>query len=243
MGRHRWEEDLSKKIGCCGNLVRFFIILINSIFLILGLTIFIAAAVLKWGNNDFNKFADIPHVEEIIKVGSVGTIAVAVMVIGAFIIVMSIMGIIGAKFLNNFFLIIYEIIVGILFLAHGIAILVLLFGSSSLEEDYKKAINETVTSLNKGDDDKKCDFMKGLSTLFNCCGAEKGPGDFNGTAIAEKCCELKDEKLPTEGCSVKSISELEKNAENIILIPSGIILVIELFTLIMVPCIIGKERN
>jgi hypothetical protein len=248
MGRYsdRWQENIDNndKIGCCGNMVRFLLLIVNSLFLILGLTVFIAAAVLKWGNNDFSKFADLPYVDDIVKVGTIGTIAVTLMVIGGFIIVLSVIGIIGVKFLNKFFLVIFEIIICILFLSHGIAILVLLFGSSSIESDYKEAINKTVTNINEGTDyTKNAQFMQSLSGLFHCCGS-KGPSDFKNSTILKDCClEEKDTgKYWTEGCSDKSVQTIKDSSLNLLVIPSGIILVVELFSIIMVPCLIGKTR-
>ncbi len=249
MGRYsdRWQESIDKydKIGCCGNFVRFLLLVVNSLFLILGLVVFIGAAVLKWGNNPFSKFSDIKHVDDIVKIGSIGSIAVTLMVIGGIIIVLSTIGIIGVKFLNKFFLVIYEIIVGILFLSHGIAILVLLFGSSSLETNYKDAVNSTVTKINDNKDfEINAEFMLGLSTLFKCCGSN-GPSDFKNATVLKDCCEEQSENKGywTEGCAAKSVKTIKDSAVNLLVIPSGIILVVELFSLIMVPCLIGKKRG
>lgn len=250
MGRYsdRWEENVNKydKLGCCGNMIRLSLFLINLIFFILGLTVFIAAAVLRWGDNTFSKFTDIPYFDEIIKVGSLGTVSIALMVIGAIILVLSFIGILGVKFLNKFFLVVYEVIVGLIFLTHGISLLVLLFSSETIEDNYRKTLNTTMEHINSNDEkfEQNCELMKGLSSVFHCCG-DKGFNDFRNTTIAEECCEpnANTKELYTIGCTDKSIESIKDNAVNLLIIPSAIILVIELFALVMVPCIIGKSRD
>lgn len=251
MGRYtdNWQRNIDSddKIGCCGNLVRFMLFIVNALFLILGLTVFITAAILKWGDKStFSKFTDIKGIDSIVSVGSIGTIAVIFLIISAFIILLSIVGIIGVKFLSKFFLIIYEIIVGIMFLAHLIAFLVLIFGSKSIEQKYKEGLVNTMKQINTGNNTKDpiaCDLMKGLSGLFDCCGNE-GPGDFNSTMLADKCCQLNAKNMTSQsGCGNASISEVKDNAINLVIIPSAIILLVELFALIMVPCLVGKSRH
>ena len=247
MGRYsdRWEEKISKydKLGCCGNIVRVFLLIINILFFVFGLTVFIAAAVLKWGNGALNKFADIKYLDDLVKVGSIGSIAICLMVLGAIIVLLSFVGILGLKFMNRFFLIIYEIIVAVLFLAHLVALLVLIFGSAKIEDSYKNELSKTLDKVNSvANIDVECDFFKTLSTTFKCCGVNNYQ-DFklNGTV----CCDVdKDKIIPNDnvGCRDKSIQMVKENAINLLIIPSGIILVVELFALSMVPCMIGKEK-
>lgn len=248
MGRYsdRWEENLSKydKLGCCGNIVRFFLLIINALFLVFGLTVFIAAAVLKWGNGALNKLADIKYMDDLVKVGSVGSIAVFLMILGGTIVILSFVGILGVKFMNKFFLVLYEIIVAVLFLAHLIALLVLIFGASKIEDTYKKELTNQLNKLNNNTEyDIGCDLFKALSNTFHCCGVNSYK-DFtlNGTV----CCDIDEEtkKIPNEnvGCRDKSVELVKENAINLLIIPSAIILVVELFALSMVPCMIGKER-
>merc|ERR1712122_187677 len=195
-------------------MIRLTLFLINLVFFILGLVVFIAAAVLRWGNNTFSKFTDIPYFDDIIKVGSLGTVSIALMVIGAIILVLSFVGILGVKFLNKFFLIVYEVIVGIMFLAHGISLLVLLFSSGKIEDEYRKTLNSTMESINSNGNKYKenCELMKGLSGVFHCCG-DIGINDFKNSTIAEECCyKADDDKFYEVGCTEKSIQSIKDNA-------------------------------
>lgn len=251
MGRYsdRWEESVNKydKIGCCGNLVRMMLFLINTLFLLLGLVVFITAAILKWGKKStFAQFTDIKGIDQVVSFGSINTISVILLILSSFIIVLSIVGLIAVKSLNKCFLIIYEIVVGVLFLAHLIAFFVLLFGSSSIEDSYKNGLTKQMGYINTDNStkhDTACDIMKGLSELFDCCGAEKGPIDFNSTTLPKDCCATNGNSTVVSqiGCSEKSIKDVKDNATNLVVIPSAIILLVELFALIMVPCLVGKR--
>lgn len=250
MGRYsdRWQESMSKydKLGCCGNLVRTVLFIINSLFLLFGLVVFIAAAVLKWGKNTFNKFTDIDAIDEFVKVGSIGTIAIIMMILSGAIILLSIVGILGVKYLSKFFLGVYEVIVGILFLTHLIAILVFVFGSDDLEGEYKKLLNNTVENVNNGTDfNKYCNTMKAISNLFKCCGNNRGSIDFSNVTLALDCCDTKDGKVlhPEEGCADKSVQSFKDNELYLVYVPSAFILGIEFISLIMVPCLWGKSRD
>merc|ERR1719350_714456 len=224
--------------------------LVNTLFLLLGIVVFITAAILKWGKEStFAKFSDIKGIDQVVSFGSINTISVILLILSSFIIVLSIVGLIAVKSLNRCFLVIYEIVVGVLFLAHLIAFFVLLFGTSSIEDSYKKGLTTEMGYINTLYDNSTkhktaCDIMNGLSELFDCCGAT-GPKDFNSTTPATDCCATSkkgnDTIVSTIGCSNKSIKDVKDNATNLVIIPSAIILLVELFALIMVPCLMGKR--
>lgn len=238
----RWDEKVSKydKIGCCGNMFRFILFVINFLFFLLGVVVFITAAVLKWGNT-IEKLNDIPELKEISYVGSINTVAIIIMIVGAFITLLSLFGLLGVKFLNRPLLIIYESIVVLLFLTHGISILVIIFASSGIETKYKEILNNTMNDLNANKHiSTNCDVFKGLSEVFHCCGVTK-PSDFiNQTLTTECCAQDKNSNPYTDGCGDKSFNDLQKNAINLLIIPSAVILLVELFSIITVPFLIGR---
>jgi hypothetical protein len=234
----------SFRIGFCAQSTRFFLTIINVLFLILGLVVFVTAIVLRWGSSSFNKLINIPDINKIIdSAGSIGAVTVFLLVLGGFIILLSFFGILGVKYMNRFFLVIYEIIVVAIFLGQLIALLVLVFSSNTIANEYKKALNTTMSDLNKGENaDEKCKVFKGLSNLFDCCGAN-GPSDFvNRTLVTDMiCCEKKD--LNQRGCAQKSVDEIESNVVSLVVIPSLVILAIEFFAMITVPFLIGKAGS
>ena len=238
----RWEKkDETKELGCCGHMIKFSLVIVNLLFLVLGLVVFITAAVLKWGNGVFSKFTDIPGIGELVNVSKIDGVSIFLLILGGFIMLVSFLGLIGVKYLSKPFLMTYGFVVLIMFLAHLIALVVLLFSSSPIETQYTKALNKTITEINENVKEKfkkNCDVYKGLSEVFKCCGLN-GPNDFTNKTIISECCEP---KVPYEvGCGQKSIDDIKKNALNLLFIPSGIILIIELFAVVMVPFLIGRS--
>ena len=235
----------SYKIGCFGQLTRFLLIIVNVLFLILGLAVLIMAIVLRWGSSSFNKLINIPEMNTLIDSASaISTVTIILLILGGFIILLSLFGICGTKYMNRFFLIVYEIIVMIIFLSQIIAILVLLFSGSSIESDYRNALNQTVSKINDDYDTHKdqCQLMFALSDSFKCCGAN-GPSDFkNSTLVTDMIC-CKESKMNQPGCADETIKMVTNNVLYLVVIPGSIILAIEFFAIISVPFLIGKAGN
>jgi hypothetical protein len=226
-----------QKLGCCGSLVKIMLSILNSLFLLLGLTIFIVAAVVKW-SSAFNKLINIKQIDSVISTSSISAASTVMLFIGGFCIVFAVIGLIGARCLSKPFLIIYEVIILILFIVHIVFILILIFGSSKVEDEFKKEMTNAVNKVNSNSTEAndKCELLKSISDVFKCCG-DKGPGDFKNTTA---CCK---DALITKGCTDETIKVIKDNAINLLVIPSVIILVVELLGLIMVPFLIGRIRK
>jgi hypothetical protein len=220
---------------------RFLLAVVNVIFLILGLVVFITAIVLRWGGSQFSKLINIAEINTLIEgAGSISAVTIFFLILGGFIIILSLFGILGVRYMNRFFLIVYEIIIIVLFLAQVISILVVVFSSSKIEEHYREGLNKTVESINKQDAtwNDKCTLMKSISDIFHCCGAN-GRSDFNET-LQVKCCQTGKEEF---GCADKSINDIKNNVVNLLVIPTSIILGIEFFAMLIVPFLVGRAAN
>ncbi len=232
-----------KNLGFCGSSVRFLLIIVNCVFLLMGLIVFIIAAVLKW-TTIFNTFVNIKEIETLVKLGEIESVTTLLLIVSVFAIIVSILGILGAKFSNRFFLIIYEIILVLLFLTHGIAALVVAVGSTSLENGFKEAMNKTVNTLNSNETmpdvyERECQLMHDISELFKCCG---GSGPFENENVTMACCTSDSTDV---GCTDKVINDVVKYSVHLIVIPSVIILLIEFFAIVTVPFLICRvsKRN
>ncbi len=234
-----------KNMGCCGDTIRFFLNVVNFLFFIMGLVVFITAALLYW-TDILGKDLDIKELKNVVEIAQIDTVAIVLMVIGGFAMLVSVIGLLGACCMNRFFLIVYEIVVLCMFLAHGITLLVVVFSSDSIKNAFEKGLDKTVTSLNKNETnfELKCDALLALSKAFKCCGSFNGTKDFKDPSYALKCCETNQKnETATEGCPKKSVNELMDKSVNYIIIPSGFILTVELFAIIAVPIIIKKRNN
>jgi hypothetical protein len=231
---------MSKGLGPVLTLIRFFLLVINILVVLLGLLVFILAAVLKWGSG-LKDIVDVPGFDKIFDIAAIGTVGTALLILGAFCVVVGAFGFIGVKSLNRFFLFIYEIVLLVLFLGHAIALLYLVFNTSSIENLFRDEMKKTVEIINKGNTTdgykERCDLMNGLSTLFSCCG-NTSPGDLT---IRQACCNV--DYTNSTGCSNKVIDDIKNQSVYYLVIPSSVILFIELVGLIMVVFLWKKKQD
>ena len=237
---------MARSMGCCGDTIRFFLNVVNVLFFIMGFVVFLTAALLYW-TDILGKDLNIKELKTVVEIAQIDTVAIVLMIIGGFAMLVSVIGLLGACCMNKFFLIVYEIVVLCMFLAHGITLLVVVFSTDTIKNEFVKGLDKTVKSLNrnKTEDYKiKSEALLALSKVFKCCGGSNGTNDFPEASYAIDCCEYYDtNKTYTEGCATKSVNELMDKSVNYIVIPSCFILIVELFAIIAVPCIISKKRD
>lgn len=113
------------KVGCCGGMIRFLLIMINSIFFLIGLTVFIVAAILRWGSNSIlSKLSGDADVQSILNLSAIDAVSIALLSLGGFVIFLSLLGLAGACCANKCFLFVYEAVIVALFVTHAIILTV-----------------------------------------------------------------------------------------------------------------------
>jgi hypothetical protein len=224
--------------NCCASLYRFLLVIFNTILLVAGLVTFILACVLKWGKGLLSKL-DVKELDDVIDVGTIDVVAVVVLIVGVALMVISLVGILGLCYLNKCLLGLYEVIVILIFLVHLVGLLVFVFSKSSIEKEFGKGMSKLVNSLNGFNSSVnvsttiECEAMLALSKIITCCG-DKGPSDFsNRTEINNLCCASNSPTL--KGCTSKLTTEIDSHANSYLVIPSGIILVVELIIIASTP--------
>jgi len=208
----------------------------------MGLIVFIIAAVLKW-TTVFNKFVNIKEIETLVKLGSVESVNTLLLVMGAFAMIISLVGIFGAKYTNKFLLLTYEVVIVLLFLIHVISALVILAGSSKLEKEFREAMNKTIETLNSNETtsdvfERECKLIHDLSDIFLCCGGDS-PSDFTNSSLIDECCGSN----YNIGCTNKIVNDIVIYSKNMIVVPSFIILSIEFFAILMVPFLVNRASK
>jgi hypothetical protein len=235
----------SSNLGKFAKSIQFMLIIVNLVFFLMGLIVFIIAAVLKW-TTVFNKFINIQEIETLVKLGSVESVNTLLLVMGVFAMILSLMGILGAKYTNRFLLLSYEVVLVLVFLIHAISALVILGGSSKLEEEFRGAMSKTIDTLNEfynlndTTNDvfvRECQLLRDLSTIFLCCGGNS-PSDFTNTTLVDDCCS----DYFDIGCTDKVVNDVVMYSKHMIVIPSFIILTIELLAIIMVPFLLRRIK-
>jgi hypothetical protein len=227
-------------LGFCGSFLRCILTVINILFFLIGLTIFIAAAILRWSPSTIiGKITSNQAVNSILNVTIINDVSISLLIIAGFIIIISCIGLFGVLCNSKCFLYIYEVIIIILFLAHGIALLVATFTSSTLENQFRTALNKTMEKINdpvsKDQLDEQCKIMRALSEIFECCGAT-GRSDFLNHTVALDCCM----NNTNSSCSDKTVNSIRDNAVSLVFIPNGVILFFELILVLLIPFFISR---
>ncbi len=201
------------------NLIRFILIITNIFFLMIGICSLVAGFISKHNTYSVESKLD--------------TSEIALIAMGIFISIVSLFGIIGVLYTNKCFLIIHLIIVMTMFTLHGIALIILFAEKNQIEIEYKVYLKKNVNSLKintTSDFNEKCKVMKALSTIFNCCGFN-GTNDFTTDEIKIQCCLAKQ----MIGCGQHPIDVLKNWTFHFFVIPSCVVLVIELSSILFVP--------
>ena len=237
-------------MDCCGSLIKFMLIVLNIIFLLIGLVVFIIAAILHWAKNVIIGILDQPELEAFIDLSGLKVVSTVLLIIGAFIILLSTAGLIGACYGNRFFLVVYEILIILIFLTHLVVLIVGVVKADDVETLYRKALNTTMTDLNnetfietKPDvADSYCKGFRLLSQTFKCCGVN-GPNDFKLNATLSKICcyETLDTNTGDVGCANKSWTDLKNGVVSILVIPNSVMLGFEFLIIVTVPILIKKN--
>jgi hypothetical protein len=97
---------------------------IKSCEIVILLKIDIHIYIFRWSSDFITGKFDVEELKYLIDLTAVDSVSLGLLILGAFIIILSIIGLIGACKQSRFFLIIYEIIIILLFLAHGIVKLI-----------------------------------------------------------------------------------------------------------------------
>ena len=231
---------------CCSRFYKKILVFFNACMFIVGLLVTILAIVLKYDKN-FKELINLKELNTILNVGEINSITILFLAIGIFVMVLSMIGLFGLLCLSKILLITYEAIIVILFISHGIGLLVLVFGKSKIENEFGKGMVKLVNNLNTLNNASNAyivdrDIMKALSTTFACCGDQSSKDFLNNTApITDFCTE---KTIDTDvGCTKKVIDDLTKYASDFLIIPSCVILLVELFIMILTPIITGRIKN
>lgn len=225
--------------GCCGTFISIILSIVNIVFLLLGIGLVVTVCVLRWGN--VAKINEIDGIQSYINLVSINVVVIVLICIGAFAIFLSFLGLAGICCSNRIFLVIHEIVVVILFLLHLAALIFVLATSSTVENELNKGIIKIVEDLNKttantNEYDRNTKLLYSISDVFSCCGA-RGRSDFRDTVTLEKSCKPANYNT---GCIPTVYTKLKDISIYLLVIPSSVILFVELISIICVPFLIGQ---
>ncbi|CAF0937120.1 unnamed protein product [Brachionus calyciflorus] len=221
-------------------ILRILLLIINFIFILLGLGLIITTCVLRWGNViNFSILDELKGIQNLNLV--LNGLPAALIVYGCLVIVIGLIGFVGVWFSNKCLLILHECVVIIIFLVHLAGIIVVLVSWPNIELQFKKELNKTLDDINNNVDlfnlnfsdllnlEKQCNLLLDVSTKFDCCGI-MSPTDFN-FLIRLKCCKV---PLPNQGCLNLMIQKTKDYSIFLIVLPMGFIFLTVILSIILV---------
>ena len=132
----------------------------------------------------------------------------------------------------------------IVFIVHLAALIVLLVAYGPVQTAFTQAFNSTLQTLNtqpqtSSDYISTCSTMYNMSSLFTCCGSNSS-SDLNIQAQTNCCVK----PTPTQGCSTLIFNEIKQYSIYFLIIPTAVLLGVELICIIVVPFLIASiSRN
>lgn len=212
----------------------------------MGGVIFSTTAIVRWDPDLIIGHSNDQSIESILNISALNEVSVALLSIGAFLILLGFIGLIGTMCTSRFFLVLYEILIVIIFLCHGASLLIVTFRSNDVELEFRKGLNKTIEIINSPNTTQtefkgECDIMRAFSTVFDCCGAN-GPQDFVNETYVVKCCVVKDYQ-EFVGCADKTVETVTSKGILIFLAPNATLLGVELILIIMIPFLISRIKR
>jgi hypothetical protein len=228
---------MGKQVGCCGNFTRFLLGVFSLMFLLIGIALVVLTSLIKW-SNVFSSVINTNQLNNVLNLVTLDAITIALLVLGSFTIVLSLIGLIGVIFLNKCLLIFYEIICVLLFLAHAAAFIAYFVYAPQLNTQIQKSFNQTISS--NSSDTNQIGLLYGVSKVFSCCGSN-GPSDFSGTGknVSLYCFNT----TASLGCSTAVNNFIQKYSIYGIVIPTAILLFIEFIIIVGTPILIQRVNS
>ena len=219
-------------MDCCSGFMKCLIIFFNVIFLLLGLVLLAFGIVL---NVSFSIITGlVSSLDGFLDLSAFETASVVFIIVGLFVIAMSIIGMCAACCGKKPLYIIYLVGITLIFLAHMISIIILGVNVKNFGDELDVKMDGFVTQLNARNSldlpelEQKCATLKNISRELKCCGAD-GYQDFMNRNMVSKCCDGAYEL----GCK-GVISSTVVNAINIFFIlPNSIIIAFEFLCVIL----------
>lgn len=200
-------------VGCCGNFIRFILGLLSVLFLLIGIALVVLTSLVKW-SNVFSSFINTNQLSIIFNIVTIDGIVIALLCIGVFIIILSIVGLIAIISLNKCMLVFYQIVCGLIFLLHLAAFICYFVFQPRIGTEISKGLNSTI--IEKQNEVLVQQAFLAFSVTLNCCGAN-GFSDLNTFSNNKSIlfCTQTTLNSNVQGCS-KALTDLINDKGNLL---------------------------
>ncbi|XP_055995211.1 CD151 antigen-like [Ostrea edulis] len=167
-------------MGCGSAIGKAFLVTVNTIFTILGLVLLIIGCIVKFNKELVTKYAD--ELFKVIKLESanlnldelLSSSAVVFIIVGVVILIVGVLGCLGACCGWRAFLVIYAIIVFLVLIAEIAGVVLAAFMKKDVEKVVKDGLKKSITEFYKGDEFQEPVTLAWNSIFieFDCCGVD-----------------------------------------------------------------------
>jgi len=228
----------------CETALSIILAIVKTLLGLIGATLTLTTSLIKWSNiTQLRKYNEIGSILNLVLI--MDSIIYTLLGLGCILMILAVMGLVGVCLTNRVFLLVYESLLTIVFLAHLASLILLIAISGFIEQQYRANLNAQLAVVNtnaNGDMYAKCTFMRALSSYFSCCGLsqQNGPQDFASSVTRVTCCT---DWTRTQGCAQPAVDWLRSNAIYFLIIPTSVILFVELLTLVCVPLLVFRVNK
>lgn len=167
----------SGSLGICGCFLRIMLAILNLFIFGIGLALVVLTSLFKW-STVFDFVKKIDGLEQFVNFQTLDGVIIALLVIGIYLVILSLIGFIAVTSMNRCFLGMYEVLLLIIFLAHLGALIALLVLQPKYEETIRgefdniiaRITNATLSGLSDTRVEAVYTSLRALSGTFNCCG-------------------------------------------------------------------------
>ena len=225
---------MARSAGFCGSIFICLLVLINTFFFLLGASFFTVGAIVKWTG----PFGDIKKevLQIVTELKLIDSLTNIFLIVGGAIMLVSLIGFVGACCRSRFFLIMYEIVITLVFIGHLAGFVYTLAKGSEINEGIKKDLNRYVNNLISEFVPSAipyCQAYKKTADFLQCC-------DFNTTypSLRTSCCPI--ETRIRETC-IEKLTYM--NYFLLITLPNSIILGFEFIIILAVFYLIVRFKK
>ncbi|XP_063439770.1 tetraspanin-9-like isoform X2 [Mytilus trossulus] len=243
-------------LGCGASVAKVILVIVNTIFLILGLGIGIAGLVFRFGTDLLgDKLKEAMQSLKIETAGGVnvyevaGSLSLLLIIVGFFIFLVGGLGCCGACCQNRVLLVVYAIIVAILLIVQIVGVALFAGFRSKFDDSVKDGFKEILKSkYNTTGNDDLTNSYNALFDVYKCCGVDNST-DMPKNDLPKECCETTNpcDKTSSDlrpGCYTKLKDQIEQY--NSVFIGVGVsVLVFQLLCVLFSFCLcvaIGREE-
>jgi hypothetical protein len=229
----------------CSKPARFFLMIYNSLFLILG-ALLLGVGVWSKVDKNFGSIWSRVRAEKFVEAADLEALSWIMIIIGLFTIALGIIGFLGSLNKSRSLLSLYLIILTVLFFGKIAGVYYSISFKANFDSKFAVFMNKTFTKSVVDNDRVSKETMDTFQSFFDCCGVN-GPSDYNQSVLPASCYESQNSTAANNrspfanGCS----SQIMKYVDTRLPYISSaliIVLIVEFSAIVFSTCLCSKKK-